>query len=126
MNEKRLIRRYLVWCYKTTKEDLERTDRKFTQLQVDYFILEYLEALSGDLKDSLARHLGEFRDYIAKKEESAASGKFQDPGKNILRAEYLYLRKRFEAVEKAVIHFLGKKELLTIQRLYEAEMTRRI
>lgn len=43
LNTKKLKTRYLVWLYKTTKERLDRIDRKFTQLEVDRFILRELE-----------------------------------------------------------------------------------
>jgi len=40
--KKDLIRRYLIWCYKTTKEDLDRIDRYFTQNIADDFLLDQL------------------------------------------------------------------------------------
>ena len=41
-NQQRLMRRYFVWCYKTTKEELDKIDRYFTQNTVDDYILARL------------------------------------------------------------------------------------
>ena len=38
-----LKKRYLIWLYKETKEALDRVDRKFTQIEIDKFILEELQ-----------------------------------------------------------------------------------
>jgi len=46
LDQKNLIRSYLVWCYKTTKEDLDKIDRYFTQNHVDNFILSRLKKLN--------------------------------------------------------------------------------
>lgn len=43
-----------------------------------------------------------------------------------LKEDYAYLYERFCAIEKAIVHFLGKKELARIEFLYEQEMTSRI
>ena len=37
-----LKKRYLIWLYKEAKEALDKVDRKFTQLEIDKFILEEL------------------------------------------------------------------------------------
>jgi len=124
--ERRLIRRYLLWCYKTTREELERTDRKFTQLMVDYFIQDQLVRLKKYEQNLLKIQLQGFNDYIAKKETNAYLEKFVDIKKAELRPEYLYLKRRLEAVEKTIGHFLGRKELRRISELYEHEMTKRI
>jgi len=49
---KTLTKRYLLWCYKTTKEQLDWIDRKFTQIQVDRYTLKCL-LKSKDLKSSV-------------------------------------------------------------------------
>lgn len=41
-SQENLIRSYLIWCYKTTKEDLDRIDRYFTQVLVDRRLLDIL------------------------------------------------------------------------------------
>ncbi len=107
-----------MWCYKSTKDELDRIDRKFTQLKVDDFILGKLSAMSGEEKQILERSIAEFKDYIVKKEESAAAEKSTP--------KHVYLKARLSAVEDAVKHFLGAPELKKIIALYEAEMTGRI
>ena len=107
-----------MWCYKSTKEELDRIDRKFTQLAVDDFILGRLSAKSGDERKILEKAIAEFKDYIAKKEESAAAEKSTP--------KHAYLKDRLSAVEDAVKHFLGAQELAKIIALYEEEMTGRI
>ena len=117
-NEKNLIRRYLVWCYKSTKEELDRFDRKFTQLAVDRFILERILPRSPEEKRALAKSVAEFKEYIVKKEGSAEAEKSSP--------QHLYLKKRLFAVENAIKHFLGAQELPKIVAVYEEEMTGRI
>ncbi len=128
--EKRLIRRYLIWCYKTTKEELERTDRKFTQLAVDEFILDQLRKTShlipGAPREKYLQEIKKFKEYRNKKREEALTQKFLDQDNEIPHANYLYLKNRLGSVEKAIVRFLGKKELNTIGLLYEEEMTKRI
>ena len=128
--EKRLIRRYLIWCYKTTKEELERTDRKFTQLEVDEFILDDLlktrSSIQGPMREQYWQEIEKFEEYKNKKQEEALTQKFFDQTKRIPQANYLYLKNRLRAIEKAIVSFLGKKELTRIELLYEEEMTQRI
>ncbi len=122
--EKKLIRRYLVWCYKTTKEELERVDRKFTQLVVDGRILKELEKNSE--RPFIEKEIAEFKLYMATKRSDAQKSKFSDTALSNLNPRYVYLKNRFLAVKKAIADFLGKKELADIERLYEEEFTRRI
>ncbi len=123
VNEKNLIRRYLVWCYKTTKEDLDRIDRKFTQLMVDDFVLaEIKKAGAGSsadhsLKAAYQACVDKFIDYIRNKEKGA-----QGHGS----ADYLYLRNRLAAIEKAISNLFSRQDLKKIISSYETEMTRRI
>jgi hypothetical protein len=128
--EKNLLRRYLVWCYKTTKEELDKVDRYFTQLIADDHILRQLKgtkeykfpAGDKDYKDLV----DQFKAYMNKKESDALKKKFKDSGHKQLNPDYQYLSNRFAAIEKTIIHFLGAKELDSICRLYEQEMTGRI
>ncbi len=130
LEESRLIRRYLLWCYKTTKEDLDRIDRKFTQLKVDSYILHQLQKTQKGIfvaiKQRYAESVENFRSYKDKKQHEALEQKFFDANKKIPQAHYVYLRNRLRAIEEAIRHFLGQKELRAIQYLYEEEMTRRI
>ena len=125
-----LIRRYLVWCYKTTKEELDRIDRKFTQLMVDRFMLQKLMSapvpLPKDRRGQYQKIADDFKEYVSHKERDAASLKFTIGKKKVLTPHYVYLKNRLSAIEKAILHFLGKKELGFIKSLYENEMTKRI
>ena len=128
-NEKRLIRRYLIWCYKTTKEDLDRIDRYFTQNDVDRFVMDQLQKTKNKLSHGSKEYLGlveEFKGYIQKKQNNVLKQKFRDQEYKQLQPKYAYLTSRMTAIEKAIIHFLGAKELSCIIDLYEQEMTQRI
>ncbi|MCR4337432.1 MAG: hypothetical protein NUV91_06465 [Candidatus Omnitrophica bacterium] len=125
--ENLLTRRYLLWCYKSTKEALDRIDRKFTQVQVDRNLLNSLEneAVSYACSE-LGEKIESFKKYIQDKEKSGLEEKYVDFKKEVLQPEYIYLQLRLRAVEKAIGIFLGDGELAKIQNLYENEMSRRI
>ncbi len=123
-NERNLIKRYLIWCYKTTKEDLDRIDRYYTQLQVDHFILDKISKQKGD--EAYQKRVKDFEQYMFTKKDNVDQKKFKDINQQTLNADYLYLKNRFAAIEEAIGHFLGNKELKDIAELYEKEMTRRI
>ena len=121
-NEK-LAYRYLLWCYKTTKEQVDWIDRKFTQTEVDRYVLKCLQK-SKNLKSN--PKVDEFISYIEAKENRGLSEKFLDAKSKKLKPEYVYLQNRLSAIEKAIVYFCGKKALKEINVLYEQEMTRRI
>ena len=125
LKEKDLIRRYLIWCYKTTKESLDRIDRYFTQLHVDRFVLAELKKVknTAEAYHNLVR---DFEKNMQAKEKNVLPKKFSDSSKKILEPNYQYLRERLSAIEKAIGHFLGKNEFKKINDFYEEEMTRRI
>lgn len=125
-SERSLIRRYLLWCYKTTKESLDRIDRKFTQAKADRQILKYLNNQGQQHDVEYSRLISNFEKYIANKEQDGVREKFLDANSGILKSDYLYLQCRLEAIEKAISYFLGVKDLAAIQASYEQEMTRRI
>ncbi len=128
--EKDLIRRYLVWCYKATKESLDRIDRYFTQHEVDKFVLKELtktrEYASKDKNAKYFELVQSFIFYMDKKYLNAQREKFEDSNNSIETPNYKYLQNRLNAIEKAICHFLGKPELDKINKLYEEEMTKRI
>lgn len=129
LNERNLIRRYLVWCYKTTKESMDRVERKFTQLRVDRFVLAQLPSQKSkgyNLNEGYDKLLQGFKKYIAKKEDDALREKFAGNSSRKLKPNYQYLIYRFEAIQQAIVYFLGKNELKKIEGLYEQEMTQRI
>ena len=130
IKEKSLIRRYLIWYYKTTKEELDRIDRKFTQLTADAHILSELLKIQKQIKVTeqagYKKHIEGFKAYMAQKEKEGNELKFSNGEKKELNASYVYLTHRLQSVEKAMGVLLGKKELKIVQSLYEHEMTRRI
>ncbi|MHC4505481.1 MAG: hypothetical protein ACYTFI_19425 [Planctomycetota bacterium] len=119
--------RYLLWLYKTTKEALDRTERKFTQLEVDRGILQRMEeaanALGPDQGEALAPQLQELRDYVDKKERDGKDLKF-DGGD--LKPEHRFLVMKLESIEKVAADQLGREALDEIRVSYEREMRRRI
>ncbi len=116
---KQLVRRYLLWAYKSTRESFERIERKTTQLVVDDYILNHFSK-------NKRRVPGEFVSYIDTKRRDELTLKFADAGKKKLHPDYEYLKNRLDAIEAAIKHFLGTKGLKQIEGLYEEEFTRRI
>ncbi|MBZ0166436.1 MAG: hypothetical protein K8I00_06485 [Candidatus Omnitrophica bacterium] len=127
-NDYRLLRRYLLWCYKTTKEELDRVDRYFTQNIVDDHMLGHLikapEFQSSSGNSGFKKSVQVFEEYKIAKLQKATVKKFT--ANRELQPEYLYLVRRLEAIESAVMEFLGDKEWQKIIDLYEQEMTQRI
>lgn len=121
-NSNFLKKRYLIWLYKITKESLDRIDRKFTQLEIDYKLLEYFKKHSNQ---KLEKSIDEFGCYIKNKEKDAILSKFEENSKQ-LKEGYVFLKLKLEAVEKQIVMLLGKKGLIDIISLYEKEMTDRI
>jgi hypothetical protein len=118
-DHKNLVRRYLLWAYKSTKESYERIERKTTQLIVDEFIHDHLSKNKCAIPQA-------FKTYIADKRKDELKLKFAGPAKRQLHPEYVYLKNRLEAIEAAVKYFLGSQELKRMQDLFEEEFTRRI
>ena len=118
-DHKNLVRRYLLWAYKSTKETFERIERKTTQLIVDEYIFDHFSKNKLDIPQV-------FKSYISDKRKEELKLKFADPKKKKLHPEYVYLKNRLEAIEAAIKYFLGSKELVRLQALYEKEFTRRI
>jgi len=129
-SEKDLVRRYLIWCYKTTKENFDRVERYFTQLKVDHHVLALLsrkpELKNPEFGAEYTKKINEFQRYIEEKAERVFPQKFADQSRGQLQPEYWYLKNRLEALEMAIVSFLGAAELKKIKALYEAEMTKRI
>ncbi len=129
-NDRNLIQRYLIWCYKTTKEDLDRIDRYFTQKIIDDYMFEELintkecRSTSGNEEFKLQVH--NFEKYKEEKFNKAQNKKYFGDGNKIISQDYLYMKYRLTAIEKAIVHFLGENELNNIIERYEEEMTRRI
>lgn len=118
---KNLKKRYLVWFYKATKEALDKIERKFTQAEVDRFILAELKKAKRNNK--LNRFIEAFALYIENKEKEGKRLKYI--GKE-LNPEYQFLVLKLAAIEKAIIKHCGEGVLSEIKSLYEKEMTERI
>jgi len=116
-----LKRRYLVWFYKATKEALDKIDRKFTQVDIDRFLIKELRK-SPDFK-AIEKRVLEFEAYVATKERDGQAFKFRNGS---LASEYAFLELKLKAIEKAIKKELGTKGLAQIKSLYEREMTERI
>ena len=116
-----LKKRYLVWLYKTTKESLDRIERKFTQLEIDRLILGRLKKL--DRQKKVSSFIADLKTYIQNKEKDGLGLKYS--GLNV-KPEYYFLVLKLEAIEETIVQELGRKALLEIKSLYEREMTRRI
>lgn len=128
-NQLNLTRRYLIWCYKTTKEELDKIDRYYTQLEVDKFFLKDLKHTKEYRRRKNEAFIGlvdDFEKYMGVKKENVDAKKFTDDKCKDMNAKYAYLLRRFEAVERAIVKFLGEEALESICQSYEDEMTRRI
>jgi len=119
---KNLKKRYLVWFYKTTKEALDKIERKFTQLEIDKSIMKELKAKDKDKRAQ--KQIAEFQAYILSKEMDGVGLKYD--GKQQLKPEYYFLELKLKAIEKVILKEFGKKGLEQIKALYEKEMIERI
>ena len=127
-DEKNLKIRYLTWLYKTAKEAFDRYERKFTQLEIDEFILKEMEKeLKGSYlpqgKKTLEKLVNDFRNYIAEKEKACLKLKYK--GKKI-DPEFIFLDVKLDAIEKAIVQEMGKDALDKIKEDYQQEMLKRI
>lgn len=125
---KNLKKRYLIWLYKTTKEAFDKYERKFTQADIDRFLLVEMEkelknAYLPEEKEQLEKYVNDFRDYIAEKQKACAVLKYKDKK---IKPEFLFLDVKLEAIEKAISAEFGRRTLEEIKALYEKEMTERI
>ncbi len=116
-----LKKRYLIWLYKTTKEALDRIERKFTQLEIDRFLLNELSKHGKEKK--VRKFIAEFAEYIKNKEKDALTLKYENNG---VKSDYHFLVLKLKAVEDALVREFDKKTLKTIKSLYEKEMVERI
>lgn len=118
---KNIKKRYLIWFYKTAKEALDKIERKFTQADIDRFILKELKRKGKD--KTVESFIVQFEEYIQKKEQDGLALKFENKK---LKPHYVFLVLKLEAIEKSITKELGKKALEEIKVLYEIEMIERI
>jgi len=119
--------RYLLWLYKTVKEEMDRIDRKFTQVEVDREIEKHISRNArlsqiGD-SDKFRELQAAWKGYVDKKQADGKSLKYD--GKKI-KAEYYFTKTKMEAVEKIIKRMFGDKVLKEIKTAYEEEMCKRI
>ena len=125
-------KRYLLWLYKTTREAFDRIERKFTQLEIDRFILK--ELIKSDKDKKARRFIEEFNGYVRNKEKEAVNLKYKNKDFPAIagsrqrreKPEYSFLALKLKAIEKAITSKLGKAELRKIKDIYTQEMLRRI
>lgn len=123
-----LKRRYLIWLYKTTKEEFDKFERKFTQIEIDESILmqiekELKEAYLPEEKQALEKMVNDFRNYIAEKEKASMGLKYKGKKTN---PEFIFLDAKLEAIEREIAKELGLRALARIKDMYEEEMISRI
>lgn len=122
LDKKNLKKRYLIWFYKTTREALERVERKFTQVEMDKLILR--EFLLADKAKLFRKYVEDFAAYVQKKENEGLALKFEEDGSQ--KAEYAQMVAKFESVERTIRREFGSATLQEIRQMYEEEMTQRI
>ena len=116
--------RYLLWFYKTTKEEVDRIERKFTQLDIDRAILKHIKQKVGPKAQSKVRgYIEEFKKYVDKKEKDGKVLKYEKQG---LRADYYFSTLKLGVIEKVIAEELGGDAKRQIKSLYEEEMRKRI
>ena len=123
-----LKKRYFVWLYKTTKEEFDKYERKFTQTDIDKDLLlemenQLLGAYLPHEKVQLEKFVNQYREYISAKEKACLELKYQGKKTN---PEFIFLDVKLNAVEKIITKELGKRCLERIKANYEQEMTQRI
>ena len=123
-----LQKRYLFWLYKTTKDELDRIDRKFTQLDIDREMLDIFrhqadiapDVVRGGL-DALAR---EWKEYVAGKEADARKLRFDDEGRVL--ASYYFLHLKLKGTLAIARRRFGANMFRYFKRLYEEASMRLI
>jgi hypothetical protein len=116
-----LTQRYLFWLYKTTRDQTDKIDRKFTQLEVDREIQMILARKVRSLKTAgqkkIFPFLEEWKEYIFAKESDAQKLKFSKEGG--LAHQYLFLRLKLTAITQIIKERFGLKTLKRFKALYE-------
>jgi len=120
-----LHKRYLLWLYKTIKDELDKIERKFTQLDIDAEIQKKLEAKIEDAPvEGLEPFINEWKEYVALKKTDAHKMKFDEKGD--MSPSYVFLRLKLDSVEEIVERRFGKKTLEQFKALYEEASIKRI
>lgn len=116
-----LQKRYLFWLYKTTKDELDRIDRKFTQLDIDRAMLDVFRCQAVAARDAVQggvdAFVREWQDYVAQKETDARKLRFDEEGRVL--ASYYFLCLKLSAVLDMIRRRFGAKTVKDFKRLYE-------
>ncbi len=121
LDYRNLKKRYLIWLYKTTKEQVDKVERKFSQFEVDEMILEHLKKLDGD--NTLGSFIEEFQSYVDAKKENGVKLKYDGLE---LKPEFHFILFKLNAIETVIVKEFGEGTLKEVKLAYEEEMTRRI
>lgn len=113
-SEKSLTKRYLFWLYKTTRDELDRIDRKFTQLEVDRGLQRVFRSRGNA---ALSSFMDEWDRYIVAKEADARKLKFDEQGKEL--AFYVFLRLKLESVIEITRERFGIRAVRQFEQLIE-------
>lgn len=115
-----LQKRYLFWLYKTTKDELDRIDRKLTQLDVDREMLDIFRRDKGaedSAHSGLQAPVKDWENYIAHKEADARKLLFDDEGRVL--ASYYFLRLKLKAILGVTRRRFGAATVRHFKRYYE-------
>ncbi len=121
-DRKNLKKRYLLWLYKSVKEEFDKIERKFTQLEVDKVLVAEMKAL--DKTNLATRFISDYQVYMRTKHDEGVKLKYRDAF--ALLPEYYFLEVKLKAVEKTIAKLLGQSTLRQIKALYERQMSERI
>jgi hypothetical protein len=123
-----LQKRYLFWLYKTTKDELDRIDRKFTQLDIDREMLDVFRRRAVDARDTVKggvdAFVREWQEYVAGKEADARKLRFDEDGH--IMASYYFLHLKLKTVLRIVRRRFGARTVGDFKRLYEEASMRLI
>jgi hypothetical protein len=123
-----LQKRYLFWLYKTTKDELDRIDRKFTQLDIDRAMLDFFRGRAVGARDVVKGGVDifvrEWQEYVTGKEADARKLRFDEKG-GIL-ASYYFLHLKLKAVLDLAQRRFGARAVRDFKRYYEEASMRLI
>lgn len=119
---KLLRERYLFWLYKTTKDELDKIDRKFTQIGIDKSIEAILrkntKSLCSGLREDVGLMVEEWRRYLQKKESDVQGCD--------VAAKYIFLHMKLDTILKITRRIFGVSKVMTFKKLYHEAAMKRI
>ncbi len=125
-----LKKRYLIWLYKTTKEILDRINRKYTQIDIDKTMFQQIKRSAGGLPDlvnkDLEKHLQDLSAYIDSKEKTLFKISFGNNTKEVTTSDYIFLNLKLKSIVSQIKKLKGVSFLKFIEDEYQKEMISRI